>query len=558
MTLIVFLGIFGAYQLGLKVIIQSRNRIVATQLAAGEIEKVRNLSYGSIGVVGGFPAGSLLPLSTARQNNIDYQIERRVDYVVDGADGLAAPDDECPNDYKKAEIRVSWSGRFAGEVSLTTTFAPASLAEECSETGGILAISVFDAQGSMVASPLIEVRDPATDQVVKSATPLSGQHYFSLVPTSYKVVASKNGYSQERTWGDDEITTPAKPHPLILGAQLTPLSLNIDRLAAFVISTLSSWGSDSFRDSFLNGDHLSQISQLDLSAGQVRLAKVGSDYQSSGYLISQDVVPANMLAWDQFSFSDSKPSGTQILYHLFYSSGESWVLVPDRDLSGNEAGFEVSPVSLRNLDKTTYPQLRIRGDFSTADSTLTPVLSDWQVSWQTSEATRAPWIPFHLRGEKIIGQDASGAEVYKYEADHVSDATGQFNLSPLEWDNYHFSLNPGTGLDLTAIEPAPPIGLSPETTLPVKLYLKAQTSLLLTVENSQTLEPVFSAQVRLSNSQLGYDTTLYTDENGQAYFIPLESATYNLTVQAPGYSPLTTQAIVEGDQIKIVAVDQVE
>lgn len=74
LTLIVFLGIFGAYQLGLKAIMQSRNKIVATAIANGEIEKIRNLAYGSVGVVGSFPSGILLASSTKQQNNNDYTI----------------------------------------------------------------------------------------------------------------------------------------------------------------------------------------------------------------------------------------------------------------------------------------------------------------------------------------------------------------------------------------------------------------------------------------------------------------------------------------------------
>jgi len=555
LTLVVFLGIFGAYQLGLKVIIQSRNKIVATQLANGEIEKIRNLPYGSVGIVGGFPSGSLSQFSASRQNNVDYQVERRVDYVVDALDGIVSPADDCPNDYKKVEIKVSWSGRFSGQVALITDMAPASLAEECSETGGILQVSVFDAAGAMVPSPLIEVKDQATNQVIKSATPLSGKHYFSLSPASYKVVVSKTGYSQERTFGTEEVTTPEKPHPIVLEGELIPLSLNVDRLSTMAVLTLSAWGSASFYDSFLNESKIFQIFQLSLAEGRVSLAT----YQSSGYLISTTITPENMIAWDNLSFSDSEPETTRILYRLLYLQGENWLIVPDRDLPGNESGFEVSPVNLKNLDKTTYPELRIRGDFSTPDPSLTPILSDWQVSWKTSEATAAPWIPFHLRGEKIIGRNALEEPVFKYSSDHVSDGSGTFTLSAFEWDNYYFSINPGSSLDLIATEPEPqPMGLAPNTAFQVKLYLKAQTSLLLTSQNNLTLEPIFAAQARLTNTQLGYDSTLYTNEKGQAYFLPLQSATYNLEVAAPGYSTLTTPVSVAGDQTKIVTLEQIE
>ncbi|MCD6528332.1 hypothetical protein J7K44_01710, partial [bacterium] len=46
---IVFLGIFGAYQLGLKVVGQSKARIIATAIANEQLERIRNLSYLDVG-----------------------------------------------------------------------------------------------------------------------------------------------------------------------------------------------------------------------------------------------------------------------------------------------------------------------------------------------------------------------------------------------------------------------------------------------------------------------------------------------------------------------------
>ena len=428
LTLIVFLGIFGAYQLGLKAIIQSRNKIVATAIANGEIEKIRNLSYGSVGVVNSFPSGILLASSVKQQNNSNYTIERRVDYVIDVSDGIAVPDDECPNDYKRAEIKVSWSGRFSGEVILTTDIAPLSLAEECSETGGVLKVSVFNAVGLMVPSPLIEVKDPITLQTLKSATPVSGEHYFSLEPTTYKIVVSKTGYSTEQTYGSGEIynsktiITPENPHPIVFGGQLTENSFSIDGLSSMTIQTRGTKG--------------------------------------QGYPIVHNVT-------------------------------------------------------------------------------------------------------FTLTGAKRVGLDANENPIYKYSQAHITNGPGQVEISNLEWDLCSFSVFT-PGLDLVGIESPPeiettqPVGLAPNTSLSVRLIVKAENSLLVTVQDITTGEPIFSASVRLSNTGLGYDTTQYTGENGRTYFIPLEPATYNLEIQAPGYAILTTQTFVSGDTTKIVIIEQIE
>ncbi|MBU4351344.1 hypothetical protein KKF47_01665 [Patescibacteria group bacterium] len=559
LTLIIFLGIFGAYQLALKVIIQSRNKIVATAIASGEIEKIRNLPYGSIGIVNGFPAGSLLSSSVVSQNSANYTVNRTVDYVVSAIDGVASPDDDCPNDYKKVEVTVSWAGRYSGQVKLTTDVSPASLAQECSEIGGILEVLVFDAVGAIVSSPLIEIRDFVSDTVIKSATPVSGQHYFSLVPASYKIAVSKTGYSAERSFGSDEIATPKIPHPLVIEGQLTPISLAIDRQSSFDVTTLSLWSLGQFKDSFPDQSQISQVLNLSIAGGQVSLEEVGGEYQVSGYLISETIEPSNMLSWDEISFSQSKPELTQILYQVFYLQQETWQLVPNQDLSGNGLGFEVAPINLKNLSVLDYSQLRIKASLSTQNSLVTPTLFDWQLFWKTSEPTVIPFASFDLRGEKIIGHDSQEQKVYKYSQSLGSNSSGKIFISGLEWDRYYFSTNPDSDLSLMATNPeTDPIDLIPNVSLPVNLYLKAQTSLLLILEDNLTLEPIFAGQAKLNNSQLGYDMILNTDQLGQAYFIPLEAATYNLEIQAPGYLSLTTQVLVSGDQIKIIRLEQIE
>ena len=242
LMLIVFLGIFGAFQLGIKVVGQSKAKITATAIANQQIEHIRNLSYESVGVIGGFPEGVLEIATSTQQNNIEYTVESRVDYVVDTADGVATPEDECPNDYKKVEVKVSWAGRFQGEVALVTDVSPKNLAQECADEGGILSVSVFDAYGIMVSSPLIEVKDPETSLTLKTASPINGEHYFSLAASVYKIVVSKSGHSSERTYGTDEIATPEKPHPMVLEGQLTEISFSIDKVGSMTVQTRGSRG----------------------------------------------------------------------------------------------------------------------------------------------------------------------------------------------------------------------------------------------------------------------------------------------------------------------------
>lgn len=429
LLLIVFLGIFGAYQLGIKVVGQSKNKIVATQIANGEIEKIRNLSYEKIGIINGIlptPVGILETTATVTINNAEYKIEREIKYIIDSADGTGAAD-SCNWDYKRVQIKVFWLGRFGGEVKLVTDISPKDKIQEIQscqvQPGGILSVSVFNAYGVMVNSPLIEVFNPVSEERVDFFTPDNGQHDFPLATSTYKVVVSKDGYSTERTYGSDEITTPEKPHPIVLASQIIEISFVIDQLSSMTVETRGSKG--------------------------------------AGYPIIHNAT-------------------------------------------------------------------------------------------------------FRLSGAKIIGTDVNENPVFKYSQTHTTNGPGQIAISGLEWDSYNFFVDPASGLDLVEIESpsgattTQPIALSPASSKEVRLILTAENSLLVTVQNIETLEPIFSASTTLSNESLGYEKTQYTDEKGQTYFIPLTAATYNLEVQAAGYSATSTSVSVSGDATKTIKLEQVE
>lgn len=556
--LIAFLGIFAAFQLGLKISGLTRSRITAVAIVNQKLEQIRNLPYASIGTIGGFPEGVLETTTTTAYNNIQYTVETRVDYVVDATDGISSPEDDCPQDYKKAEIKVSWSGLFGGEIKVSTDVSPENISQECATGGGILSVTVFDAYGNLLASPLIEVRDPDNDQIIKSATPIEGKHYFSLATSTYKVVVSKSGYSTERTYGTNEVASPEKPNPIILEDQMTEMSFSIDRVSTFSVDTLSPWGTDNYLDSFLNESKISEKSNLAVVSGKVDLASSSEGYAASGYLVSIEILPSDLVSWDELTFTDLELADTDLNYQIYFASGTDWYLIPDPDLSGNSLGFDSSPVDLSGLSTSTYSKLKIRGNFFTNSTSSSPTLYDWQISWIISASTPIPNVAFLVQGQKTIGTDIDEQPVYKYSTTSISNSSGHLDIVDLEWDLYAFNATP-TSLDLVLTDPAPqPINLSPDITMSVELYFEAENSLLLTLQDIETLEPIFSATARLYNAGLDYDETQHTDEKGQTIFIPLSAAGYNLEVQAPGYSAILTTASVSGRTTKTVKLQRIE
>lgn len=565
LMLIVFIGIFGAFQLGLKVVGQSKAKITATALANQKIEMARNLPYNAVGIEGGYPDGEIEASENIPINNIQYTVDTDISYVIDEADGLTEPEDNCINDYKRVRVSVSWSGRFGGEVSLASDVSPKNEVQECEETGGILWVKVFDAKGEKIEGAAIQVKDVYTELTKQCITSLNTKCYIPLPASlegqaeNYKIEVTKTGYSQEQTFGSGEtynsqtIISPEKSNTTISEGQITEISFSIDELSSFSIDTKSSREIKTFDDEFNNFSKISDYSGIALSEGEVKLAKTNGNYISSGYLVSTEISPAQLVNWDKLSWSDSEPTDTNIKYQLFYLEEENWILIPDQDLTNNSLGFEESPVDISGLALEQYSALKTKGNLSTEDLTKTPSLSWWSITYATKISHPVGSVEFNIQGEKLIGTDAQEQPIYKYSNNHISGPNGHLDILNLEWDSYTFSAAPASDLTLVETVPAPqPIGLSPSTNQSAVLYFEAENNLLVKVQDFETSEPIFSAEARLHNSDLGYDKTQLTNGDGETYFIPLEAATYNLEVTAEGYDSYSGQISISGDVTALI------
>ena len=262
LMLIIFLGISGAYQLGLKVVSQSKARISATALANQRVEEIRNLSYKEVGTTPHSvdePEGSLPKTETISRNNIEHTVETTIKYINDCFDGPRsaecpeAPEiDDCVKDYKRAKVKVSWTTPFEGEVNLVTDVAPRNLNQEVEEcTGaaaGVISVLVFNAEGTLVSSPLIEIIDPDTGNTLTAAQPVTGKYNFVLSPTTYKVEITKSGYSSNQTHQENDtydgktIAEPIKSHPSVYEGKLTEIGFSIDEVSSMTVQARGTKG----------------------------------------------------------------------------------------------------------------------------------------------------------------------------------------------------------------------------------------------------------------------------------------------------------------------------
>ncbi|MFH0791972.1 MAG: carboxypeptidase-like regulatory domain-containing protein [bacterium] len=554
LMLLFFSAIFSAYQLTLRVIGSSRARINATMIINQKIEAIRNLPYNEIGVVGGYPEGSLLSQEHLYRNNNNYLIETRVDFINDPFDGIIG--DVCPNDYKRVSIRASWIGLIHGEAELSTDISPKGLSQECAEVGGTLSIVTLDASGNPVLGANATVTDIISDIGKTCSTDISGC-YFVLKEAveQYRVVVAKQGYSSERTYSKNEVATPLNPHPTIFEGQVTNISFNIDQVSSFNVQTMIPESENRFADAFLDQTKISQLDQTMIIENKAKLIKnINGEYMANGSVISNTVTPnpSTIISWKELQFTGFRPTNTDLFYQLFYFNGSSWVLIPDGDLSGNGQGFTESK-DISALSVTKYPSVRIKGVLATTDPSTSPYIDDWTVSWKTSEPFVIGNVTFGLSGNKNIGKDVQGEFVYKYSSLHASNPIGTIDIDNLEWDTYTFSVDKTqTGLDLVSTQPSMPINLLPNSAVSVTLNVKAENSLTVNVVNVNTLAPIFGASVRLYNATLGYDSTKPTDINGNTLFLPLSNAVYTTEVQVSGFSPVTQTVTVYGQTVKTI------
>jgi hypothetical protein len=232
----------------LKIMGRARAEAIAATIGQSQVELANNLVYDDLGTVGGIPPGVLEPEKTQEVNGQEYIIKTDVVYIDDPFDG-EAPADIVPIDYKRVRVEVNWHGVFAPRKPLVFWNDVAPKGIEQLENAGTIMLLVFDADGLAVPGASVHIEADAVSPPVNvtMATDAEGRLLLpgaTVCVECYKVSVTKDGFTTDRTYGDEEVTNPHLAHLSVLEGELTQSSFTIDEVSELTIRTTKSaaWG----------------------------------------------------------------------------------------------------------------------------------------------------------------------------------------------------------------------------------------------------------------------------------------------------------------------------
>ncbi|MFH1187486.1 MAG: prepilin-type N-terminal cleavage/methylation domain-containing protein [bacterium] len=156
---------------------------------------------------------------------------------------------------------------------------------------------------------------------------------------------------------------------------------------------------------------------------------------------------------------DSRNGNPDIYMQKFNGSGEAqWdddLKVNDDQTSGSIQGAPQLAINSLNEAVVTW-QDNDAGDYDIKAA----VVAD-------SNPTNKVSAPLRIYGSKTIGKDASGNNIYKFDSDFTTNASGELKFdgidkAKLEWDSYTIEITGGS-YNLLRAEPSIPITISPNT-----------------------------------------------------------------------------------------------
>jgi len=548
-----FFGLLGAFRGVFELIGDSKARQTALTVALQTVETVRMLRYDDVGTISGIPAGLLPQVSTTTKNNIAFTTSILIEYVDDPADGLDSLDsNSVTNDYKRVTVNVAWQNRQdeTRSIVFTSNISPPSI--ESDTGGGTLRVNVVDASLNPVSGATVRLINSGLVPAINTTrtTSASGVVLFSGAPTAsgYEIEVSRAGYTSDQT----HVVTPSFTNPLatpvtVVEGNVTTATFFIDRVSELSIQTLSN---QVIGQSVLSVTDMSDVvssNNVASTAGGMTLTEVGGVYEASGFVQFIPISSSTTVAWQAVSIEADLPSGTGQIVQL-YDGNNPGVLIPDSVLPGNSVGFTGSTIPLNAVDVSVYPSISIRVSFDTANTAVTPVLSNIVLSRIVSE-TVLPNVSLAITGNRSIGTDSGGSSVIRNQLTTTTDGAGESIVSNVEWDFY--SITP-TGYVIAEACPAAPVAVTAGVSIPLRLLLSAPVATSLRVQVIDVSSTPLNGAV-VTVSRPGFSSSITTESCGQVFFSSLSATQYEISASAPGYTTETIPSLsISGNDTLVI------
>jgi hypothetical protein len=235
-----------SFQYSLKVITSSRAKLSALSIANDRFEYFRSLPYDSVGVVSGFPAGTIPQNSTTTLNGIAFAENVQVRYVDDPADGFGAADGNgIEDDYKLVRLSYTWEvGGIPGSIVMTGYIVPRAI--ETNSGGGTVRINVLGADSQLLPGARVRLFNPSNGYDVTYTTDTNGAALFSvLADSNYQVTVSGPIAGQEYSVDGTHEATVVMPNPIVapftvLESDISTLTFQIGQLSDISLTVLDS------------------------------------------------------------------------------------------------------------------------------------------------------------------------------------------------------------------------------------------------------------------------------------------------------------------------------
>jgi len=186
------------------------------------------------------------------------------------------------------------------------------------------------------------------------------------------------------------------------------------------------------------------LTSFSLASDYIKVDVKAEVYNTNAIIISKEIKvdETNISRWGYFVWDDVVlPGKTSIKYQVLYRPENKLVFLPISDdiLPGNEEGFTKPPVDLSRLDLSggEFNTLKLKANLTTTDTSITPKIKRWGITWQKYDAYWSDNFSTDLRVDKL--------ENLEIENNSVNITLGRANwpMFGLNLKNVRFS--PGVG-----------------------------------------------------------------------------------------------------------------